>query len=126
MSTLKLDTLSNKAGTASVPSDTVVSGTAKAWVSFNGTGTPAVLRAFNVSSITDNGTGNYQVNFTSSLANTTYSGQATAGGPNSGNSFTYHATIHSRAVNSCGVNTTAYNVGTVLADSEQVHVAIFS
>ena len=56
MSTLKLDTLSNKAGTASVPSDTVVSGTAKAWVNFNGTGTVAIRRAFNVSSITDNGT----------------------------------------------------------------------
>lgn len=73
MSTLKLDTLSNKAGTASVPSDTIVSGTAKAWVNFNGTGTVAIRRAFNVSSITDQGTGNYRVNFTNSMVDNNYS-----------------------------------------------------
>ena len=73
MSTLKLDTLSNKAGTASVPSDTIVSGTAKAWVNFNGTGTVAIRRAFNVSSITDNGTGQYTVNFTTAMPDANYS-----------------------------------------------------
>ena len=72
MSTLKLDTLSNKAGTASVPSDTIVSGTAKAWVNFNGTGTVAIRRAFNVSSITDNGTGDYTVNFTTAMPDADY------------------------------------------------------
>ena len=72
MSTLKLDTLSNKAGTASVPSDTIVSGTAKAWVNFNGTGTVAIRRAFNVSSITDRGTGAYTVNFTNAMSDTNY------------------------------------------------------
>ena len=72
MSTLKLDTLSNKAGTASVPSDAIVSGTAKAWVNFNGTGTVAIRRAFNVSSITDNGTGSYTVNFTNAMSDLGY------------------------------------------------------
>jgi len=72
MSTLKLDTLSNKAGTASVPSDTIVSGTAKAWVNFDGTGTVAIRRAFNVSSITDNGAGAYTVNFTTAMADANY------------------------------------------------------
>ena len=72
MSTLKLDTLSNKAGTASVPSDTIVSGTAKAWVNFNGTGTVAIRRAFNVSSITDNGTGTYTLNFTTAMPDENY------------------------------------------------------
>ena len=72
MSTLKLDTLSNKAGTASVPSDTIVNGTAKAWVNFNGTGTVAIRRAFNVSSITDLGTGYYQYNFTTAMPDENY------------------------------------------------------
>lgn len=72
MSTLKLDTLSNKAGTASVPSDTIVSGTAKAWVNFNGTGTVAIRRAFNVSSITDLGTGLYRANFTNAMPDASY------------------------------------------------------
>ena len=73
MSTLKLDTLSNKAGTASVPSDTIVSGTAKAGVNFNGTGTVAIRRAFNVSSLTDNGTGSYTINFTNAMSDNNYS-----------------------------------------------------
>jgi hypothetical protein len=44
----------------------------KAWVNWNGTGTPAIRGSFNVSSITDNGTGDYTVNFTNALANTNY------------------------------------------------------
>jgi hypothetical protein len=62
MSTLRTDTLSNAAGSASVPVNTVINGSAKSWVNFNGTGTVAIRQAFNVSSITDNGVGNYTVN----------------------------------------------------------------
>jgi hypothetical protein len=55
-----------------------VSGTApiymcRAWVNFNGTGTVAIRASGNVSSITDNGTGNYTVNFTTALADANYS-----------------------------------------------------
>jgi hypothetical protein len=39
--------------------------TCSAWVNFNGTGTVAIRDSFNVSSITDNGTGDYTVTFTS-------------------------------------------------------------
>jgi len=49
------------------------SGLAKAWVNFNGTGTVAIRASFNVSSITDNGTGDYTVNFTTALADVNYS-----------------------------------------------------
>jgi hypothetical protein len=57
----------------------------RAWVNFNGTGTVAIRGSFNVSSITDNGTGDYTVNFTtalpdanySSVANGSYAGSAT-------------------------------------------------
>ena len=52
--------------------DTVVNGTAKAWVNFNGQGTVAIRRAFNVSSITDNGTGQFQVNFTTAMVDADY------------------------------------------------------
>jgi len=46
--------------------------TAKAWVNFNGTGTVAIRDSHNVSSITDNGTGTYTVNFTNNFANNDY------------------------------------------------------
>ena len=47
-------------------------GAAKAWVNFNGTGTVAIRAQFNVSSITDNGTGDYTVNFTTAMVDTNY------------------------------------------------------
>lgn len=45
---------------------------ATAWVNFNGTGTVAIRGAYNVSSITDNGTGDYTINFTTPMNNTDY------------------------------------------------------
>jgi hypothetical protein len=57
----------------------------RAWVNFDGTGTPAIRGSGNVSSITDNGTGDYTVNFTTALVDANYSVLAMAGGFNSGN-----------------------------------------
>jgi len=45
----------------------------RAWVNFDGTGTPAIRNSGNVSSITDNGTGTYTVNFTTAMADANYS-----------------------------------------------------
>ena len=48
----------------------------RAWVNFNGTGTVAIRGSGNVSSITDNGVGNYRVNFTTALVDANYSAVA--------------------------------------------------
>jgi hypothetical protein len=45
----------------------------KAWVNFNGTSTVAIRAAYNVSTITDNGTGDYTVNFTTAMVDANYS-----------------------------------------------------
>jgi multidrug efflux pump subunit AcrA (membrane-fusion protein) len=50
---------------------------ARAWVNFNGTGTVAIRASGNVTSITDNGVGNYTVNFTTAMPDTNYSAVAT-------------------------------------------------
>jgi hypothetical protein len=44
----------------------------RAWVNFNGTGTVAIRASGNVSSITDNGTGKYTVNFTTAMSDANY------------------------------------------------------
>jgi uncharacterized OB-fold protein len=44
----------------------------KAWVNFNGTGVVAIRESYNVSSITDNGTGDYLVNFTTAMVDANY------------------------------------------------------
>jgi hypothetical protein len=45
---------------------------ARAWVNFNGTGTPAIRASGNVTSITDNGEGDYTVNFTTAMPDANY------------------------------------------------------
>jgi hypothetical protein len=72
MSTLKVTNIQDTGGGNSSTSAEIYSGRAKAWVSFNGTGTVAINAQSNVSSISDNGTGNYTVNMTSALADTNY------------------------------------------------------
>jgi hypothetical protein len=47
-------------------------GNVKAWVNFDGTGTVSIRGSGNVSSITDNGTGYYIVNFTTSITDANY------------------------------------------------------
>jgi hypothetical protein len=51
----------------------------RAWVNFNGTGVVAIRESGNVSSITDNGTGNYTLNFTNAMPDANYSFAGAAG-----------------------------------------------
>ena len=50
----------------------------RAWVNFNGTGTVAILASGNVTSITDNGTGEYTVNITTAMPDANYAVGGTA------------------------------------------------
>lgn len=77
MSTLRVANLQSTAGTQTVTQDRLYRGAATAWVNFNGTGTVAIRDSYNVSSITDNGVGDYTVNFQTALANVNYSCVAT-------------------------------------------------
>lgn len=75
MSTINLATLqSNTALPPTIQNSSAVEiGTfCRAWVNFNGTGTVAIRASFNVTSITDNGTGDYTVNFTTALVDANY------------------------------------------------------
>jgi uncharacterized protein (AIM24 family) len=51
----------------------------RAWVNFDGTGTVAIRASGNVSSITDNGTGDYTVNFTNAMPDANYVASGLAG-----------------------------------------------
>ena len=64
-------------GTTSVPSTYVVNGSAKAWVNLDVT--TGIRDSLNVSSATDNGSGDYTQNFTNSMGNASYSTQASGG-----------------------------------------------
>jgi hypothetical protein len=104
----------------------VVNGTAKAWVNFNGTSTVAIRRAFNVSSITDRGTGQYTVNFTTAMPDANYCGVGTVGGPTSSNSSTVRIPDDGQnlTVSSATVGVARPTVAYI--DSTTVQVSIFS
>ena len=53
-------------------------GNLRAWVNFNGTGTPSIAASGNVSSITDNGTGDYTINFTTAMSDANFAAAGTA------------------------------------------------
>lgn len=50
----------------------------RAWVNFNGTGTVAIRASGGVSSVTDNGVGDYSINFSAAMIDANYAGVATA------------------------------------------------
>mgnify|MGYP000277046765 CR=1 FL=1 len=62
----------------STASGSAPSYSARAWVSFNGTGTPSIAASGNVSSITDNGTGDYTINFATAMPDVNFAAAGTA------------------------------------------------
>ena len=71
MSTVKANDLTNvTGGIPTVKSQQLIP---TAWVNFKGTSTVSIRGSENVSSITDNGTGSYSINFATSLSNANYS-----------------------------------------------------
>ena len=91
----------------------------RAWVNFNGTGTVAIRASGNVSSITDNGTGDYTVNFTTAMEDANYSTSYTAGGTGYLGGINIATAPSASAVRLTTVNTSA------VADSTYSNVAIF-
>jgi len=81
MSTLKTNTLTgtSTAGSIAVTGEgnstttNLQQGLAKVWCDLNGTGTIATRDSFNEASLTDNGTGSYNVNFTNNMGSANYS-----------------------------------------------------
>jgi hypothetical protein len=100
-------------------------GLCKAWVHFDGTATTTatlILGAFNVSSITDNGTGNYTANFINAMPDTNYSAHFSASGTNPV-AMTNESDVNVRTVSTIRMVTGTSTTG-ALAD-RRVSVAIF-
>jgi uncharacterized protein (AIM24 family) len=97
----------------------------RAWVNFNGTGTVAIRASGNVSSITDNGNGQYTVNFTNAMPDVNYA--ATFNGNGNSDSFgsggRQYSMIRTRATNSVQLNT--IDEGGNQTDPSYVGLSIF-
>ena len=79
VTTAKITNLQSSGGSDSSTPAQLSQGRCKAWVRFNGSGTVSIGDSFNVSSITDNGTGNYEFALSTNMANINYVGIANSG-----------------------------------------------
>lgn len=102
-----------------------MSGAAKAWVNFNGTGTVAIRASFNVTSITDNGTGDYTVNFTNALEDANYSAVGVAIQNATGNWGNFCSMPYSQVPTVSSVRAYTGNYGGLAVDTAYVQIAIF-
>jgi hypothetical protein len=104
-----------------------MTGIAKAWVNFNGTGTVAIRGSFNVSSITDNGTGDYTVNFTTAMPNANYSCIGTCNINITGNTSRVVSAPVSQAPTTTSIRiATTVTDTTVSEDMQFVYVSVLS
>ena len=102
---------------------------AKAWVNFNGTSTVAIRSSYNVSSITDNGTGDYTANLSTALSDTNGAAVAMTGYID----HTWGVPLYKDVSGSNPLTTTQFRVATVepetssvtYFDQEQVSILIF-
>jgi len=96
----------------------------RAWVNFNGTGTVAIRASGNVTSITDNGTGDYTVNFTAAMPDANYALVGSAGGD--GSRWAYAIGIsHQAAPTTSAVRISISTINSAGIDSPQVSIGIF-
>jgi hypothetical protein len=70
---VKTTTIADELDTESTAVTNVINGSAKAWVNFNGQGTVAIRKSFNISSITDVATGKFTANFETAMPDANYS-----------------------------------------------------
>ena len=72
MSTLKVNNIQTASGGSNSTPEQIEQGRAKVWASIDGTGTPSFNDSFNCTSVADNDTGDYTLNFSITMANTNY------------------------------------------------------
>jgi len=95
----------------------------RAWVNFDGTGTPTIRASGNVSSITDNGVGNYTINFTTAMPDSNYAVSYTAGQTGGGQHAGRLVTLSAGSVNVYQEQDSSNSYPP--SDSEIVTVAVF-
>jgi len=119
--------VTTNAGGSVNPSTTIdgINYSCRAWVNFNGTGTVAIRGSGNVSSITDNGTGDYTINFTTAMTDANYSTVGTTGSPAVAHGVFMFITGTGTATTASNVRIGTVTQSSVLYDYVNVLCAIF-
>ena len=117
------DTLEHSTA-GSIATNYVVSGSAKAWVNFNGTSTVAIRDDFGTSTLVDNGTGDYTVTMSSAMANASYSFLGTSSQAGTGNNGQMVSILASTAPTTTSVRFRTQQDSVGVTDSEYVCLAV--
>lgn len=100
----------------------------RAWVNFNGTGTVAIRASGNVSSITDNGVGDYTVNFATAMPDANYATTVT-GTSDGSDDVRYGFLVRSPSLTPQATSSVRIRVGLMTSltanDMPQITVSIF-
>ena len=94
----------------------------RAWVNFNGRGTVAIRASGNVTSITDNGTGDYTVNFTTAMPDVNYCALTSGSASDTNSAF---CVFDDRVFTTSGIKVATRNLSGARIDPFEVFVAIF-
>ncbi len=95
----------------------------RAWVNFNGTGTVAIRASGNVTSITDNGTGDYTINFTTAMPDVNYTCITMAS--NDAAAWTVSGEVTTATVLTGSVKIQAANLSSAARDAAIINVVVF-
>ena len=117
--TLQTSDSANTGTSKTLDTSYIFNGVSKAWVNLQGTDTFAIRDSFNLTSATDNGTGDYTFAYTTNMANDNFCAVATVAQDNG-----EHAVIKARAVGSYTIKTEDGDDGSTASDrktSSTVH-----
>ena len=130
-SELRVNTLKDASGNNSIATSFVAGGSSKAWTNFNGSGTIATRDSFNVASLTDQATGQYDINFTSNMGNANHCPTGESNGYNTTDNFlsTTFAALGNSNGSMTGNSTSttslgSYNSGVAYADGALIFVSV--
>ena len=127
---VKTTTIADELDTESTAVTNVINGSAKAWVNFNGTGTVAIRKGFNVSSITDLGVGRYTITFTTVMVDVNYC-VTSACSPNGANTMYSPLVFAGAPWATAAPSTTAFSIltnknDTNVSDTSYITLAVFN
>jgi hypothetical protein len=100
----------------------LATGGIQAWVNFNGTGTVAIRDSSNVTSITDNGTGDYTINITIALSSANYAVSGSSGGQNATSSGSVYQADQATAKTTTAFRIYIFTTAGGFVDTPQVAV----
>jgi hypothetical protein len=118
--------ITTNAGGSVNPSTTIdgINYSCRAWVNFNGDGTVAIRASGNVTSITDNGTGDYTANFTTAISDANY-GYALSGSQVGANISNINPRDGGFATSSFRINTFNLDATPAARDYDLVSISVF-